>query len=201
MSITLESLKTGITDILATLETEHARLTELDGKIGDGDLGITLLKAFRELDRIKGDFPADFGLAMMEGASGISKVSSSSFGNLLATCFITVAKETKGKTEIDWSGVSGWLDKAVQAMIARGKASLGDKTVMDAVSAAATATAGISDPTAIRAKAIAAVEATLDEFRSRPNRVGRARIFAERTVGVDDPGMVAFSVMLSALKT
>lgn len=199
MPITVESLKAGITSVLATLEAEHGTLTELDGKIGDGDLGITLLKAFRELDRIKGEFPADLGQALMQGASGIARVSSSSFGNLLATSFMTVAKETKGQTSVEWRHVSGWLDKAVQAMMARGKASLGDKTVMDAVSAAALATAGQSDPEAIHARAAAAVDSALAEFRDKPNKIGRARIFAERTIGLDDPGMVAFKIMIGAL--
>lgn len=199
MSITVETLKAGIASVLATLETEHEILTELDGKIGDGDLGITLLKAFRELDRIKGEFPADFGLAMIQGAAGISKVSSSSFGNLLATCFMTVAKETKDRTSAEWSEVSGWLEKSVQAMMARGKASLGDKTVMDAVSAAAQAIAGLGEPAAMQAKASKAVDTALDDFRDKPNKIGRARIFAERTIGLDDPGMVAFKIMLKAL--
>jgi dihydroxyacetone kinase-like protein len=199
MGLTVESVKAGIGQVLATLETQHGILTDLDGKIGDGDLGITLLKAFRELERIKGDFPADLGQAFMQAASGVAKVSSSSFGNLLATSFMTVAKETKGQTAVDWSNVSDWLNKAVQAMMARGKASLGDKTVMDAASAAASAIAELNDPAEIRPAATAAVDKTLDEFRDKPNKVGRARIFADRTIGMDDPGMVAFKVMLGAL--
>lgn len=43
------------------------------------------------------------------------------------------------------------------------------------------------------------VDAALKEFRDKPNKIGRARIFAERTVGMDDPGMVAFKVMVDAL--
>ena len=39
----------------------------------------------------------------------------------------------------------------------------------------------------------------MDEFRDKPNRIGRARIFGERTIGMDDPGMVAFKIMVDAL--
>ena len=39
----------------------------------------------------------------------------------------------------------------------------------------------------------------MDEFRDKPNKIGRARIFGERTIGMDDPGMVAFQVMLGAV--
>ena len=90
------SLRHAIASILAVLEAEHERLTSLDGQVGDGDLGITLIKAFRELDRIKGDLPDDLGQALMQGAAAVAKVSSSSFGTLLATSMMAVAKQTKG---------------------------------------------------------------------------------------------------------
>lgn len=41
--------------------------------------------------------------------------------------------------------------------------------------------------------------AALDDFRDKPCKIGRARIFAERTIGMDDPGMVAFQVMLDGI--
>ena len=106
-------------------------LNALDGTVGDGDLGITLLKAFRELDRIKGELPDDLGAAFMKGAGAVAKVSSSSFGTLLATGLIAAGKETKGVTAIPASDVSRLLEKAGAAMAARGRSSLGDKTVLD----------------------------------------------------------------------
>ena len=83
--------------------------------------------------------------------------------------------------------------------MARGKANLGDKTVLDAVSGAARAAAGQSDPDALRVTLRRGADAAMAEYRDRPNKIGRARIFAERTIGMDDPGMVAFQVMLGAL--
>ncbi len=198
MALTVGSLRNAITKILAALESEHERLTTLDGQIGDGDLGITLIKAFRELDRIKDGLPDDLGQAFMQSASAVSKVSSSSFGTLLATSLMAAAKMTKGRTEAAWSELPGLFDKAVEAMMARGKASLGDKTVMDAVSGAAKAAAGRDEPDELLAAMRRGCDAALADFRDRPNKIGRARIFAERTIGMDDPGMVAFKVMLDA---
>jgi dihydroxyacetone kinase-like protein len=199
VALTVESLRHAITGVLACLEAHHQDLTELDGKVGDGDLGITLLKAFRELDRLKGDMPTDLGLALMQCAGGVSKVSSSSFGTLLATSLITVAKLVKGQTAVPWSALPGFMNKAVEAMSARGKASLGDKTVLDALSGAAGAAAAESEPGPMLAASRRGVDAALDAFRDKPNKIGRARIFADRTIGLDDPGMVALKVMLSAL--
>ncbi len=199
MAMTTASLRHAIGRNLAALETEAEHLTSLDGQIGDGDLGITLLKAFRELDRIKDTLPEDVGAALMQCAGAVSRVSSSSFGTLLATCLMTVAKQTKGHTSAPWSDVPDFLEKSVNAMMLRGKASLGDKTVMDAVIAASKSAAGKDDPAELLAAAKTGIDGAMAEFRDKPNRIGRARIFAERTVGMDDPGMVAFKVMVDAL--
>jgi dihydroxyacetone kinase-like protein len=199
MPLTVGSLQHAISAILARLETEHEGLTELDGRIGDGDLGITLIKAFRALDEIKSGLPADIGMALMQCAAAVTKVSSSSFGTLLATSLMTTAKATKGRTEVDWAEVPGLIDKAVEAMAVRGKSSLGDKTVLDALSGAAKASAGKTDPVAMLSAAQAGIDRALDDFRDKPNKIGRARIFADRTVGMDDPGMVALKVMASGL--
>ncbi|WP_158743532.1 dihydroxyacetone kinase subunit L [Acidisphaera sp. L21] len=192
-------LKHGIAAVLAELDIKHATLTELDGKIGDGDLGITLLKAFRELDRLKDSLPEDVGQALLQCASAVARVSSSSFGTLFATALIAVSKLTKGKDSVPWTEMPAFLDAAVQAMSARGKASLGDKTVLDVLDAMARAAADEDTPQTLLAAAAAAVDRTLDAYRDKPNKIGRARIFAERSVGLDDPGMVAVKVMLHGL--
>ena len=83
--------------------------------------------------------------------------------------------------------------------MARGKAHLGDKTVLDALDAIRAAVAGLDDPKAQCAAASKAVDETLDAFRDKPNKVGRARIFADRTIGLNDPGMMALRRVVDGL--
>ncbi len=199
MAMTTASLQAGIAAVLAHLEDTHAMLTELDGQVGDGDLGITLIKAFRELDRIAPDLPPDLGQAFMAMAQGVAKVSSSSFGTLLATSLMTAAKTTRGQTTLDWAALPPVLTAAREAMSARGKAALGDKTVLDALQAAADAATGITAPAAMAAAALAGITAALDQFRDQPCKIGRARIFGDRTVGMDDAGMIALREMAKGL--
>jgi dihydroxyacetone kinase-like protein len=199
VSIDRDSLVVAITAIGARLETEHALLTELDGKVGDGDLGLTLLKAFRALDAIRDGLPADLGQALLQMGAQVAKVSSSSFGTLMATGLMAVAKAMKGRSSAEWRELSGLVRTAREAMQTRGKASLGDKTVLDALASIEAATDGLADPGAQLAAARAAVAAALEQFRGLPNKIGRARVYAERTIGLDDPGMVAVRVMLDAL--
>jgi dihydroxyacetone kinase-like protein len=200
MAMTTGSLQSAITSILGRLETEHEGLTELDGRIGDGDLGITLLKAFRELDKSSPGLPnTDVGAALMQCGAAVAKVSSSSFGTLLATGLMSAAKATKGRAEVEWQEVPGLMENAVAAMAARGKSSLGDKTVLDALSQAAESAAGSTEAADVLAASRAGIAQALENFRDKPNRIGRARIFGDRTVGMDDPGMVALKVMAAAL--
>ena len=197
MTLTTEALRRGIAAIAAELEDRYEVLNELDGQVGDGDLGITLVKAFRELDTIKADLPDDLGQAFMQCAGAVSRVSSSSFGTLFATGLMAAAKRSKGTAEVPWSDMPDYLDGAIEALSARGKASLGDKTVMDALSGAARAVDGKSDAAEVLNAAIGGVDDALERFRDQPSKVGRARIFADKTIGLDDAGMVAVRMMLA----
>ncbi len=143
--------------------------------------------------------PEDLGQSFLACAKAFQRVSSSSFGTLVATAFMSAAKATKGRSEADWSEVSGLLTGARDAMIARGRGSLGDKSLLDAVDAVAPATEGLGEPAEILAAADRATDRALDRFRDQPNKLGRARMFGEKSIGLDDPGMLAFRRLLDGL--
>lgn len=119
---------------------------------------------------------------------------------LVATGLLSAAKATRARREVPWSEVSPLLRGAFEAMKKRGKAELGNKTVLDALDAAATATEGLNDPAAILDAAQKAAAATMDRMRDAPAQIGRARIFSNKSVGLDDPGMVAFYEILEGLR-
>ena len=91
---------------------------------------------------------------------------------------------------------TGLLHAARDKMMARGKAELGGKTVLDSLDAIATALDGAEDPAAT---AVAAAQDAQIAFRDKPATIGRARIFAEKSVGLDDPGMLAMTKIVQAL--
>jgi len=175
-------------------------LNERDGQLGDGDLGATLLKCAENVRASVPDMQGDIGDAFKRCALACSKASGSSFGTLLTVAFFVAAKKTEGRASIAWTEVTDLLDAALTAMSQRGGATLGDKTVLDTLAAARAASAGIDDPRVLFEAVSAAVESTIDAFRNKPNRIGRARMFAERSIGIDDPGMIAFQRMLASLR-
>ncbi len=198
VSLTTAVLADGLRRIAAHMETVAEALNAADGQLGDGDLGVTMQRGGRELMKVLPSLPADVGMALLACAQAVTRVSGSSYGTLLATGLMAAAKATRGRTEVPWSELSALLQAALQAMMARGKAALGDKTVIDVLDAAARAVDGVA-PAERLAAASGAVDATMTRLRGQQAKIGRARIFAERSVGLDDPGMLAFREMLRAL--
>ena len=105
----------------------------------------------------------------------------------------------EGQQEIQVEEISALLNDALDAMKQRGKAELGDKTVLDVIAASSQAAKDQSDGSSVLKAINDAVTSTIDEFRSRQSKIGRARIFSEKSIGLDDPGMLAFRKMLEAL--
>lgn len=199
LGFTREHLRRAIESIAAKADAASEELNSQDAKLGDGDLGITVAKGWRELVLDSADLPQDLGKAFLACAKAFQRVSSSSFGTLVATAFMSAAKATKGRSEAEWGEVSDLLAGARDAMMARGRGSLGDKSLLDAVDAVAGATAGLAEPAEILAAADRATDQALERFRTLPNRLGRARMFGARSIGLDDPGMLAFRRLLDGL--
>jgi dihydroxyacetone kinase-like protein len=197
--LTTQALRAGLGRIAAQIEVSAEELNTIDGELGDGDLGVTMQRGVRSVVEDLPDLPDDVGMALMKCAQAFVKVSASSFGTLLATGLMSAAKATKGRTEVPWSETSALIGGANEAMMRRGKGQLGEKTVLDALEAASQATDGLDDPQAILAAADAAVAGALDRFRDQLSKQGRARIWGEKSIGRDDPGMVALKRMIESL--
>ena len=198
-ALTVDVLKRGLTRIAAQMEIVADELNARDGALGDGDLGVTMVRGMRAIMTELDAFPDDLGLALLKCAQAFTKTSGSTFGTLLATGLMTAAKATKGQREIVWRDLSGLLRSAVTAMASRGKAQLGDKTVLDALDAVCHAIDGRDAPDEMLVAAKSHVQVVVDRLRSQPARQGRARIFADKTIGTDDPGMIVIVQILESL--
>ena len=134
--LTAATLAAALPGLAAHMSEAHGRLNELDGQLGDGDLGVTVAAGTEALAALAPSLPSDLGQAFMACAQAWMKVSSSSFGTLVATALMSTARATRGRVELPWPDLPSVLDSARDAMAARGKASLGDKTVLDALDGA-----------------------------------------------------------------
>ena len=197
--LTTASLRTGFGKIIEHIETVADELNRADGAIGDGDLGVTMVRGTRSLKDDLPNLPEDLGMAFMKCAQAFTRVSGSTLGTLLATGLMAAARKTKGRTEVAWSETGDLVAEAVAGMSKRSQAQLGDKTILDALNSVGKSVTGQSDPGAMIEQANQAVDEALNQFRDQLCKVGRARIFGEKTIGRDDPGMLALKRMLEAL--
>ena len=166
--LTSDALRSGLSRIASHLPAVADELNSADGILGDGDLGITMTKGARELQAVVDDLPEDLGAAFLACAVAFTKGGGSSYGTLVATGLMAAARDVKGVHEVPWAQVAELLDAAIDAMMKRGGASLGDKTVLDAMAAAAGAIRGLSDPDE-------QVRATLEAIEGHARRVPRTR--------------------------
>ncbi|UIK08226.1 dihydroxyacetone kinase subunit L [Neorhizobium galegae] len=174
-------------------------LNDADAKLGDGDTGGMLARVINAIDGATIASQDDVGACFSAYARAAATATGSSLGTLFATALMTFAKETKGKPAVPVAELGRLLELARDAMMVRGGANLGDKTVLDAIDAVAQALEGVSDPAEAKVRAVKATADVLTEFRGRPNKIGRARMFADQTIGLDDPGMLAFAKLCEAV--
>lgn len=177
----------------------HARIARLEGQLnaadallGDGDTGSMLARVIEKMATTDLTATSDVGAAFNALARATMSATGSSLGTLLATALLTFSKSTKGRSEVPWSELSSLIEQAIESMRNRGGASLGDKTILDALHSIAQCLSGI---TAAHAAETGARKA-LEHFQPLPCKIGRARLFPEKSTGAHDPGMLALGLLL-----
>ena len=183
----------------AAMHDATAELNALDGRLGDADLGVTLDKCATLVEQALPEMPDTLEGVFKRCAQATAKASGSSFGTLLTVALMTSAKRCAGTASLGRTELAALLTEIVNVLSARGGAALGDKTVLDGLQAVAQALATAPQDAALRPVARLAIRDALDAFRDKPNRMGRARMFADKTIGLDDPGMVALQRMVDAV--
>ena len=199
MSVTVATIASAIARANDAMGGLEQVLNEADAKLGDGDTGGMLARVIGKMAETDLSGAAEPAAALSQLAKAASIATGSSLGTLFATGLLAVSRESRGRETIEPGELSALIAKARDAMIARGGASLGDKTVLDSLDAIARALEGVGSTEEAASVAAGAAGAALDEFRGKPNRIGRARMFGDQTIGQDDPGMLAIKELSAAL--
>ena len=193
--ITKTSLETFFQKILIIAEDNYDEFNSIDGQLGDGDLGITISKGLKEINESLNKFEDDLSKNFIVCAQCFTKASSSSFGTLIAISFMTIAKETKGKKELNFNDIPEIINKVIEAICTRGKSKIGDKTFVDTLFEISNSISR-SENNYSQIIYKATINA-LDNFRGKECKIGRARMFGEKSKNLDDPGMFALSRLSS----
>ena len=189
----------------AAVHDHRDELIELDRVIGDSDHGENVDRGFRAVvDKVAAGTTED-GSTVVDVLKLTAKTLMSTVGGasgpLLGTAFLRAAKAA-GSGDLDASTAAAVIEAAAEGITSRGKATEGEKTMVDAWAPAAraareAANAGRSPAEVLRAAAEAAAEgaeATISMVATK----GRASYLGERSVGHKDPGAASTALFLAA---
>ena len=166
-----------------------------DGKIGDGDLGVTILHGLEEVNNNISKFSDDMGANFMLCSQAFVKRSGSSFGTLIAFSFMNISKNLKGKTECNHDDIVSIFETALKTILERGKTNLGDKTIADSLDLIIKNLKTNQNYSEVFKSA---TKQALEDFKGKKIKIGRARMFEDKTKELDDPGMYALNKLSQA---
>lgn len=179
--------------------------SELDGVMGDGDFGTSLATGFRAILAGWDEFDkSSIGATLLKCATAITANVGGCSGPVWGTLFMRMGMKLRGKTEATLEEVIDGLKFAMEGIMQRGGAHLGDKTLLDALDAIvksneASLAAGDDLATTVKKATDAAVE--MREI-SKPwvAKRGRQSFTGDRSAGTYDPGIVAVGEMMKAIQ-
>lgn len=204
MEMTSAQLVASLRRIAQVLHEQRQYLTELDSAIGDADHGFNMDRGFTaieaKLDSVEGQ---DAGSVLKMVASTLISTVGGAAGPLYGTAFLRAGMALTGKTTLTLEDCVTGLNAGVQGIRDRGKATTGEKTMVDALvpaqeALAAAASEGLDLPQAFDRAASAAeagAEATIPMLATK----GRASYLGERSIGHKDPGATSSALLLRAV--
>ena len=186
----------------ADIAEQRDYLVDLDRAIGDGDHGENMDRGFKAAVEALGQAqPASVAEVLKTVAKTLMSTVGGAAGPLYGTAFLRASKAA-GDGELDGVGVAAVIAGALDGIQARGKATTGEKTMVDAwtpaLEAARAAAESGSDPAAVLEAAATAAEAGAAATEPMRATKGRASYLGERSIGHLDPGAVSTSLILRA---
>ena len=174
-------------------------LCEMDARLGDGDLGLTMSKGYAALPFLmKEESEAaggDIGKMLMKAGMKMSSLVPSTMGFLMSTGIMEGGKALKGKSELDAVALADYLVGFAAGVQKRGKCEPGQRTIYDAILPASVAAKEVADNNGSLEDVInAALAAAKNGVEATKNMIpvfGKAAVHAAQCVGVEDQGAVA----------
>ena len=180
--------------LLEEARNSYDDFNSADGKIGDGDLGVTILHGLEEVNKNVIKFSDDMSANFMICSQAFVKKSGSSFGTLIAFSFMNISKNLNGKTECNHDDIVNIFEISLKTILERGKTNLGDKTIADSLDLIIKHLKNSQDYSEVFKLA---TKKALENFKGKKIKIGRARMFEDKTKDLDDPGMFALSKLSS----
>jgi dihydroxyacetone kinase phosphoprotein-dependent L subunit len=191
---------------IARISAENEKyFCDLDGEMGDADFGKSIWDGFRAvLSELPSIDRTDIGTFLIKVGTVFASHSGGTSGPIWGTAFLKAGLKAKGKMELTAFDLTQMGRAAVQGIMARGGAQVGDKTLLDAIVPALDKVEelckdGQCDFKSAFEAASAVANAAIERTRNWPAKRGRQSYAGDRTIGTLDPGIVAVAMMLTAI--
>jgi dihydroxyacetone kinase-like protein len=202
-SVSSEQILRWLDRYAAVLGEQKERLTELDSAIGDGDHGMNMARGFAAVRAKVPELAGkDVGAIFKTTAMTLISTVGGASGPLYGTFFLQAAAAAGGKSELTHADLSGSFEAGLKGVMQRGKAVVGEKTMVDTLAPAIEALrpAGDSDSLdAALARAVDAARTGADSTVPLVARKGRASYLGERSAGHLDPGAASSVLLMETL--
>lgn len=185
---------------LARVYAENRELlTSLDAAIGDADHGSNMERGFAAVAaELAAHAPSDVSAAFKTAATVLIRTVGGASGPLYGTFFLRAGAACVDATELDAAAVVTVFRAGVEGVAQRGKAVIGDKTMIDALAPAVEAMQSADGLEAVLAAGAAAAEAGMLATVPLQARKGRASYLGARSVGHQDPGATSACLLVRA---
>lgn len=199
-----EDLVALLARLKALMEEKKEFLIELDGKVGDSDLGLTMSKGLAAASDAVAGTAEPPGKLLARAGMAIARAAPSTMGTLTATGFMRGGKALEGVEAVGTAEMRRFWRAFLDGVVERGKARPGDKTVVDALGPLVAAleraeASGARLGEALDA-AVAAAAGGVEATKSMVSQRGRAAAFQEKTRGIPDAGATVALLIVEAFR-
>jgi dihydroxyacetone kinase-like protein len=173
----------------ASMQEHRQELVALDTAIGDGDHGTNMDRGMRKaLEKLESQEQPEAGAVLKTVAMALISNVGGAAGPLYGTLLLQMGTALAGKDDIDLAAYTEAWRKGIQGVQARGKAELGDKTMLDALVPGVEALEKAPDLDSGLRDAASAAESGMRDTIPLVARKGRASYLGERSQDHQDPG-------------
>ncbi|MHB9038216.1 MAG: dihydroxyacetone kinase subunit L [Armatimonadota bacterium] len=185
------------------MEASQDELAEIDAQTGDGDLGVTVKLGFEAVRMILPELVGqDIGVILGKCGMTFNSAGASTFGTLMATAFMRAGRVMKGRTDFCLADMAAMMTAAVAGICELGKASQGERTMLDALIPAreALVTGCEKGQTLCEAASFSAQAARTgaESTAGMTAKHGRAGWLPKQSEGLPDAGAVAIAILLAS---
>ena len=192
-----------VRDLVQVIEQNKAWLSEIDGAVGDGDHGINMAKGFSMVGDGLNEQPDDIGSLLNYVGMTLLTHIGGAMGPIYGTFFMKMGKAAMGKKSLEASDVSGMLTAALEGVVKRGGAEVGDKTLVDTLHAAEQAFNKAIESGSTLDKSLddmmAAARTGMESTKDMVAKKGRSSRLGERSRGTIDAGSASCYLILESL--